>query len=61
MEAVPTEATVTPAPTEIPEETSAGLYEESKDLSEKVLDELVAATGGKREYVWKTDTMSGIN
>lgn len=37
------------------------IYEESKSLSEKVLDQMVAATGAKREYVWETDTMSGIN
>lgn len=40
---------------------NGNLYEESKALSEKVLDELVAATGCQREYVWETDTMSGIN
>lgn len=40
---------------------NANLYEESKALSTKVLDELVTATGCKREYVWETDTMSGIN
>ncbi|MCM1043908.1 MAG: N-acetylmuramoyl-L-alanine amidase [Candidatus Gastranaerophilales bacterium] len=37
------------------------LYQESKDLSVCVLDELVAATGCKKQYVWETDTMSGIN
>lgn len=37
------------------------LYSKSKALSEKVLDELVSATGCKKEYVWETDTMSGIN
>ena len=37
------------------------LYEESKRLSEKVLEELVNSTGCRREYVWETDTMSGIN
>ncbi len=37
------------------------LYEKSKELSTYVLDELVAATGCKKEYVWETDTMSGIN
>ena len=40
---------------------NAKLYPKSKALSEKVLDELVAATGCKKEYVWETDTMSGIN
>lgn len=37
------------------------LYQKSKALSACVLDEMVAATGCKREYVWETDTMSGIN
>lgn len=37
------------------------LYEESKSLSEKVLEEMVAATGCKKRSVWETDTMSGIN
>ena len=37
------------------------LYNASYLLSEKVLDEMAAATGGKRLYVWETDTMSGIN
>lgn len=37
------------------------IYEESKLLSELVLDNLVEATGCKKEYVWETDTMSGIN
>ena len=30
-------------------------------LATYVLDEVVAATGCKKEYVWETDTMSGIN
>ena len=37
------------------------LYKKSKALSKAVLDEFVAATGCKREKVWETDTMSGIN
>lgn len=37
------------------------LYEKSKSLSTKVLDQLVEATSCKREKVWETDTMSGIN
>jgi len=37
------------------------LYQQSRDLSDAVLDELAAATGCKKKYVWETDTMSGIN
>ena len=40
---------------------NASLYEQSKKLSTKVLDEMVASTGAKREKVWETDTMTGIN
>lgn len=40
---------------------NASLYSESKELSACVLDGLVAATGCKRNKVWETDTMSGIN
>ena len=40
---------------------NGSLYELSKALSTYVLDELVASTGCKRQYVWETDTMSGIN
>ncbi len=36
-------------------------YAASKKLSTAVLDGLVAKTGCKRERVWETDTMSGIN
>lgn len=37
------------------------LHDASKALSTYVLDEMVASTGAKREYVWETDTMSGVN
>ncbi len=37
------------------------LYEDSKRLSSSVLDGLTASTGCRRERVWETDTMSGIN
>ncbi|MBD5544659.1 MAG: N-acetylmuramoyl-L-alanine amidase [Lachnospiraceae bacterium] len=40
---------------------NGNLHEQSKSLSEKVLDCTVAATGAKKQYVWETDTMSGIN
>lgn len=40
---------------------NGSLYEQSKSLAEKVLDCTVAATGAKKQYVWETDTMSGIN
>lgn len=40
---------------------NAALYPESKSLSEHVLTEMVNATGCKKEYVWETDSMSGIN
>ena len=40
---------------------NAALYPQSRDLSTLVLDSLTAATGCRRQYVWETDTMSGIN
>lgn len=40
---------------------NGAFYEQSKDLSTKVLDELTAATNCKKQRVWETDTMSGIN
>ena len=30
-------------------------------MSTYVLDAMVAATGANKEYVWETDSMSGIN
>ena len=40
---------------------NAEWYEESYQLSKLVLDEVVAATGAKKRYIWETDTMTGIN
>lgn len=37
------------------------LYEESRRLSDCVLDAFVEKTGAKKQRVWETDTMSGIN
>lgn len=40
---------------------NSDLYEESKELSSIVLDAIVEETGCKKQRVWETDTMSGIN
>ena len=40
---------------------NASFYQQSKDLSAYVLDEMSAASGCRKEYVWETDSMSGIN
>ena len=40
---------------------NAALHDASKALSTAVLDSVVANTGAKRERVWETDTMTGIN
>ena len=37
------------------------LYNESKSLSTHILDNMVSAMNCRREKVWETDTMSGIN
>lgn len=39
----------------------SGLYTQSRRLSDLVLDGLVTASGCKKQRVWETDTMSGIN
>lgn len=36
-------------------------YKESRRLSDCVLDSMVASTGARKEYVWETDSMTGIN
>lgn len=40
---------------------NGNLYQQSRALAGDILDELVSATDCRREYVWETDTMSGIN
>lgn len=37
------------------------IYQDSRDLSESILDAMTKETGAVRERVWETDTMSGIN
>lgn len=37
------------------------LYDQSRHLSGLVLQEMAAATGASANYVWETDSMSGIN
>lgn len=40
---------------------NGSIYEQSRALSDCVLDAFVEKTGAKKQYVWETDTMSGIN
>ena len=40
---------------------NGALYEDSRKLSDCVLDAFVEKTGAKKQRVWETDTMSGIN
>ncbi len=40
---------------------NGSLATKSKKLSETVLDYMCSATGCRKQYVWETDTMSGIN
>ena len=40
---------------------NGGLYSQSRRLSDCVLDSYCASTGFKKQYVWETDTMTGIN
>ncbi len=40
---------------------NGSLYSQSKALAADILDALVDETGCKKEYVWETDSMSGIN
>ncbi|MCR5403063.1 MAG: N-acetylmuramoyl-L-alanine amidase [Butyrivibrio sp.] len=40
---------------------NGNLYSESRRLSDCILDAYVAETGIRKEKVWETDTMSGIN
>lgn len=40
---------------------NGSIYSQSRALSDCVLDAYVEKTGVKKQYVWETDTMSGIN
>lgn len=40
---------------------NGGIYKESRLLSDCILDAFAEKTGAKKQRVWETDTMSGIN
>ena len=40
---------------------NASVYKKSRLLSDEVLNAAVAATGARKEKVWETDSMTGIN
>lgn len=40
---------------------NAHLYTQSKSLSTKILNSIIEATNANKQYVWETDTMTGIN
>ena len=40
---------------------NGNVYSKSRALSDEVLDHFVQETGCKKQYVWETDSMSGIN
>lgn len=39
----------------------SNIYSQSRSLSDKILEQMSVSAGAKKEYVWETDTMSGIN
>ena len=40
---------------------NGNIYQKSRALSDAVLEHFVSETGCKKQYVWETDSMSGIN
>lgn len=40
---------------------NGNIYGLSRKLSQCVLDKYIESTGARKQYVWETDTMSGIN